>query len=259
MKTALATLLFAFALHAHPPVSVVFDSHGNLYYSDLDRVWRVAPDGTKTVAVPDVHTHELAIDGQDNLYGEHLWYEGERIDKWGHYVWRRASDGKVSMVIPRRDGFLTNYSFVRDRAGNMYWADRDQNAVRRNGAILARGLRNMRWMHATPRGTVYVIDGGDLVRITSDGRASTMIKGIGPSGRHEIQGLWSDVKDNVYVAVSGRREVKRVTRDGRVYVIAKSKWPWTPTGGGVSPKGELWVLECSTTNQVRVRKIALSF
>lgn len=26
------------------------------------------------------------MDAKDNLYGEHR-YEGQKIDKWGHYVW----------------------------------------------------------------------------------------------------------------------------------------------------------------------------
>ena len=29
------------------------------------------------MAVPNVHTHGLALDARDNLYGEHLWYEGD--------------------------------------------------------------------------------------------------------------------------------------------------------------------------------------
>jgi len=75
--------LFAVVAGAHPSVSIVIDSGGNVYYSDLEQVWRVAPDGSKTVAVPHVHTHELFLDPQDNLYGEHLWYEGGRHEKVG--------------------------------------------------------------------------------------------------------------------------------------------------------------------------------
>ena len=114
-----ALLLFASTAMAHPPVSVVIDSRNNIYYSDLEQVWRIAPDGKRSVAVPNVHTHELFMDGQDNLFGEHLWYEGDATKKWGHYVWRRDAAGRVTMVKPRTEGFLTNYSFVRDRAGNM--------------------------------------------------------------------------------------------------------------------------------------------
>jgi len=79
--------------------------------------------------VADVHTHELCLDAKDNLYGEHLWYEGDATKKWGHRVWRLKPDGTVSDVIPAREGFLKDYSFVRDRAGNMYWADRGKKTV----------------------------------------------------------------------------------------------------------------------------------
>ncbi len=155
---------------AHPAVSVVIDSRGNVYYSDLKQVWRVAPDGKRNVAVPNVHTHELYLDAQDDLFGEHLWYEGERIDKWGHYVWKRSPDGKVSIVIPQREGFLRNYSFVRDRAGSMYFANDGRTEILRrapNGrvSVHARGFRDIRWMHATPGGTVFLVDDGDVVRV----------------------------------------------------------------------------------------------
>jgi hypothetical protein len=89
---------------AHPSVSIVADSRGNLYYSDLKQVWRLGTDGKKTIVVPNVHTHELAIDAQDNLYGEHLWYEGERIDKWGHYVWRRTPGASCRWSSRARKG-----------------------------------------------------------------------------------------------------------------------------------------------------------
>jgi sugar lactone lactonase YvrE len=247
-------------LFAHPSVSVVFDSRGNLYYSDLTQVWRVAPDGTRSVAVPNVHAHELAVDAQDNLYGEHLWYEGERTDKWGHYVWRRAPDGRVSYVIPRTEGFLKNYSFVRDRAGNMYWPDRDLGEIRKrapNGAIttLARGLKNVRWMTSSPDGTLFLIDLPDLVRITPDGRVTRLVRKLSDS-RHDVQGLWVDAAGNVYVAHTSERAVKRINSRGEVTIVAKSTFPWAPTGGGFARDGAMWVLEASVTNQQRVRKLA---
>jgi hypothetical protein len=33
-------------------------------------VWRIAPDGRKSIAVRDVHSHELAIDATGALVGE---------------------------------------------------------------------------------------------------------------------------------------------------------------------------------------------
>lgn len=51
------------------------DSKGDVYFTDLKHVWKLAPDGKKNIVVSNVHTHELWIDANDNLYGEHLWYE----------------------------------------------------------------------------------------------------------------------------------------------------------------------------------------
>jgi hypothetical protein len=260
-------LLLASTAHAHPSVSVVIDARGNVYYSDLHLVLRVAPDGTKSVVVPGVHTHELYLDAQGNLFGEHLWYEGERTDKWGHYVWTRDAAGRVSRVIPRTEGFLTNYSFVRDAAGNMYWAQRDKGEIRKrapNGAItrVAGELKEMRWMHATPAGTLYVIDGSDLVRVKG-GRATRLARNVVKTSllapfiglNHAVMGVWTDRAENVYYADYAHSEVKRVTQAGQVSTVVKSKGTWSPTGGAFAANGDLWVLETSVTNQVRVRRV----
>lgn len=92
------------AAYAHPGIGIVVDSLGNVFYTDLKQVWRMSPDGKIEVAVSGVHTHELYLDASDNLYGEHLWYEGDRTGKWGHYVWKRSPKGVVEKVIPATEG-----------------------------------------------------------------------------------------------------------------------------------------------------------
>lgn len=269
MRLALLFLVIsgALAAAAHPPVSVVVDAQGNAYYSDLARVWKVAPNGAKSVAVDGVHTHELYLDAQGNLYGEHLWYEGERTDKWGHYVWRRSPDGRVVKVIPNREGFLENYSFVRDAAGNMYFANDDRKHVRKrlpDGRItvIARGFRNIRWMTATPNGTVFLIDRRDLVRVAPNGTVTRLVTELakrtifniplGPD--HSIMGLWTDRAGNVFAAVASDKTVRKIAPDGKVTLVLKSKSGWKPVGGTVAPNGDLLVLENSAANQVRLRR-----
>src|SRR6185436_10815719 len=263
-----ALLLFATSLFGHPPVTVAIDSRGSVYYSDLEQVWRIAPDGTKSVAVPNVHTHELFLDAQGNLYGEHLWYEGDATKKWGHYVWRRDPAGRVSKVIPNTEGFRRNYSFVRDRAGNMYFADLEgKTVIKRTAAgkneVLARGFRDIRWMSVLPDGTLDFTDAGDVVRITPDKRLTRIARGLAASTllrphipyRHAIQGIWHDRNGTIYLADSAHAQVKRVTNDGKVSVFAESTPPWSPSGGVFAPNGDLLVLEYSPTNQVRVRRV----
>ena len=161
----LVLMLAGAAAQAHPGVGIVKDSRGNLFYTDTKQVRKIAPDGKKSVAVPNVHTHELCLDAEDNLYGEHLWYEGEATKKWGHRVWCLKRGGTLVDVIPAREGFLRDYSFVRDRAGNMYWADRGAQTVIKkrspDGKINVHAtadFRQVSWMTATPDGVLFLMD-----------------------------------------------------------------------------------------------------
>jgi streptogramin lyase len=259
---------------AHPPVGIVPDAGGSVFYSDLERVWRIAPDGACTVAVEGVHTHELALDAEGNLCGEHLWYEGATTDRWGHRVWRRRPGGAVETVIPPTAGFLSNYSFVRDAAGTMYWAEgtdaRRRTTIRRrlpdgSVALHAPGpFRRLDWMTAAPDGTLYVVDRGDLLRIEPDGRARPLVRGalfrraagqFHVADRHAVYGLWLGHEGDVYVALLAARAVVRVDRTGAVTLAARSRWPWSPAGGLLAPDGALWLLE-SGLRSVRVRRVA---
>ena len=67
-------------LMADPGVGIVMDSKGNLFYTDLSQIWMIKPDGNKSIAVPNVHSHELYMDKNDQLWGEHLWFNGEQIN-----------------------------------------------------------------------------------------------------------------------------------------------------------------------------------
>jgi hypothetical protein len=258
-------LVIAAPAVAHPGWGIVQDSHGNIYYTDLAQVWKVAPDGTRTIAVPDVHTHELYLDAQDNLYGEHLWYEGEASDRWGHRVWRLAPDGTIRDVVPATIGFRTWLSFVRDRAGNMYW--NDNGLVRRHApgggdaVVSPRRFTDIRSMTVSPAGDVYLIDQGALIRVGADGAVRTLAQHLGESSaalpfvgeHHQLMGLWLDSAGNAYVAVFGNFKVKRIDPAGRVETVARSTFPWSPTGGFVARDGRLWLLEYSVTNDARIR------
>jgi len=46
--------------------------------------------------------------------------------------------------------------------------------------------------------------------------------------------------------------------DGRLATVARTPAPWGPSGVMVAPNGDLWILEYSTTNEARVRRIARS-
>jgi hypothetical protein len=274
MKNPLCVLILSLAggiAWAHPGIGIVQDSRGNIFYTDSKQVWKITPDGTKSVAVPNVHTHELYLDSEDNLYGEHLWYEGDATKKWAHRVWCLKPNGTILDVIPAREGFLKDYSFIRDRAGNMYWADRGAQTIIKKRSLDGKieihavaDFREVGWMTAVPDGHLFLIDKGDLRRIAPDGKVTTLAVKLSErkpapakaSDRYYHIGQWLDAKGNVYVAVSGERLVVKLGADGNGTVVARSGRDWSPSGGLFDRDGDLWLLEYSDTNEVRVRRIS---
>jgi hypothetical protein len=177
-------------------------------------------------------------------------------------------------VVPAREGFPTGYGCVRDRAGNMYWADRGAPPVVKErspgGKVTAHAVadfRDVRWMTAAPGGTLFLIDDGDLRRVSPDGRAATVAARLSsqdppPAGvrdRHHHMGLWTDGTGAVYVAVAGDRVVLRVRAGGKAAVAARSPDGWAPSGDLCDRDGTLWVLEYSSSlfrpAEPRVRRI----
>lgn len=255
---------------AHPGIGIVRDRQGNVFYTDLVHVWRITPAGHKSIAVPNVHTHELAVDSLGNVYGEDSRYlGGEGDDRYRHRVWRRSPDGRVTDIVPWRIGFWRDYGFVRDRAGAMYWIScpaqrcsihrRAPTATSRAATTIVAAPGQFRtrinWVaaSATEPGVLYVVDGTALRRLDPSGGVTTVTPNVGTL----VMGLWPTVTGDVYVAVYGARAVVRVRiADGRVSTVARSPAPWAPSGVLVARDRSLWVLEYSTANTARVRRIA---
>jgi hypothetical protein len=262
----MALLLAEAAAEAHPGVGIVQDRSGNVFFTDLRQVWRISADGKMSVCVPDVHTHELCLDAEDNLYGEHLWGAG---GGWRHRVWCMRRDGTLIDVIPAREGLLQDYGFVRDGAGNVYWADRSRKtSIKKrspDGRVTTHAtadLRVVQWMTATRDGALFLMDGGDLRRVAPDGKVTTVVAGLSghkppPADvvdRNYHMGLWTDKDGSVYVAVARERLVLRVGADGKAEVVARSREPWSPSGGMFDSDGNLWLLEYDAANAVRARR-----
>jgi hypothetical protein len=277
MKKAAFIVFLSFIVshsHSHPGVGIVEASTGDVYYTDLKQVWKITPTGQLVIAVPDVHTHELYLDENDNLYGEHLWYNGEKKNTWGHYVWKLSPDGRISKVIPDKEGFLEDYSFVRDPAGRMYWVDRStpcQQVIRKNtdGSISRFAtdcFHNIRGMETLREGSVAVVDFQDIKKISPQGRVTTVALKIANKkwtrssveNQNAVMGIWEDREGNLYAAVLSEGLVKRFRRNGSEEVVLKTPFPWTPSGGMVDSRGNLWVLETNSLNQVRVERRELN-
>lgn len=273
VSLAIVGALFSLgAAGAHPPVSVAMDSRGFVYYSDLQNVWRISPTGTRTLAVIGVHTHQLYVDAEDRLYGE----DARNDDATGepfHRVWRLDPDGTLTDVIPFRAGYLWDYGdfgFVRDGDGVPYILQHSGGpALLRLGAtgrVSRTTLPRAEPAFAlpTPDGRVVVTAGLDLLRADPRRQQAAVWKanlaGLTPrvldvADRHALLGLWLDSLGRIYVASFAGAAVIRIDTDGTASVVARSTDGWAPSGGMVGPDESLWLLEMSSDNQVRVRRI----
>ncbi len=256
MVRSLLAIALAIALDAaaHPSVSVLIAPDGDVYYSDLEKVWRVGRDGQKRVAVPNVHAHELWMDASGAIYGEDSkWLGG---DRYRHRIWKRAEDGTITDVVPWRDGFWRDYGFTRDASGAMYWVKCTPARVcsirsSRSAGNVNRERFNtpVNWILASPSGDVYVVDGPNLRRVNRRGEIQTIAR-VGET----LMGMTLDRSGNVYVAAYADRAIVRVTPSGKTSVVARSTAPWAPTGVGISSTGAMWVLEWDVY-KTRVRRI----
>ena len=125
-------------------------------------------------------------------------------------------------------------------------------------------FEDIRWMTISEKGNLYLVDKFDIKKITPDGKVDVLAKNINERKRsqftvgepHSIMGLWTDSSENVYVAIYGARMVKKIAPDKKITVIAETPMRWSPTGGLTAPNGDLWLLEYSPMNEVRVELIA---
>ena len=67
--------LFADDAHAHPGWGVVVDRHGQVYFGDVtsNTIWKITAEGRLVSVARNKHLHELSLDEEGNLYGEHVY------------------------------------------------------------------------------------------------------------------------------------------------------------------------------------------
>lgn len=260
------------AVWAHPGIGIVMDSKGNVFYTDLTHVWKIQPNGDRSIAVKNVHTHELYLDEQDNLYGEHEWYKGEATDKWGNYVWCLSNDGVLKRTIPEVEGFLDNLTLVRDIEGNSYWAKKSgehqmlnrQTPDGKNTLFTKHKFRDIRWMYFSKTDkNLYLVDQLKIKQVSPDGNVSVIADNLKESkppfenitDRHYLSGIWTDKNENLYVAIYGASKVKRIGANGEFTTVFESEEGWSPCGGMIDKDGAKWIMEFSKRNKTRITKI----
>jgi sugar lactone lactonase YvrE len=256
---------------AHPAWGIVIDPGGRVIFSEVETntIWRIE-NGRPVPILRGKHSHEITIDGEGNLYGEHLEYRpaGER---WVLSLWQLTPDGREVQIQPPTDTVALPQGLgpLRDRQGNTYAFrgpfQRVNEVVlyRRSPAGEAVALAGGPPGHAdgrgaaarftgiqgkafAPGGDLYVTDGGTVRRITPEGVVTTLggdpLAGVGHGERPRLLGLAVDQQGQVFVADYDHRSVREIGLDGRVREPWRSGSFWAPTGV-MAAGGSLYILE----------------
>ena len=279
---------------AHPASGIVLDHKGNVFFSDLETIWKIDTNGRLSVfraGVSGRHVHELAIDEQDNIYGADLSYESQ---KFISDIWKMTPDSKFEYLLEPTDKPPRAISIWRDHEGNNYWIDQN-NHTKTQTLLLRRApdgrvttLAGGAYGHADgkgsaakfssvggvafgPDGSLYLADGAAVRKVGMDGSVVTLAKGLDVRTSEDkptlfggsygsLAGVAVDVAGNVYVADAGNRRLFRINREGKTEVLLRTEPPYFPNGVVGGPNGEVYVLEVGFTlpsswSGPRVRKI----
>ena len=272
----MSKIIFLFILlplfgKAHPGIGIVKDSKGNIYYTDLKQVWKIT-NGKQIIIVPNVHTHELFIDNKDHLYGEDGYYD-EKEEKFYHYLWVYKPMGQLDTVKGMSENYVyPDFSLAKDKKGNEYYLKRflrphkDTNHIYKKSpagkeTVFATGnFKNVNWLHPQDDGSLLFASHNSIYKADSQGNLNLIIEQVAhqnPSYKFSgnnitIWGLWQDPGKNIYAAVFSDQTVRRIDKDGNISNVYTSTGNWTPLHGVFDNDHNLWVLEGSDKNEVRV-------
>jgi hypothetical protein len=257
---------------AHPSVSLVVTPDGLVYFSDLRRIWVLDPDGSFRVAVPGVHTHEIWLGPDGSVYGEDVQNEGET---YRSRTWRLTPDGRLEDVAGWRPGHPRDigYSLAAPAGDGLYWALGPGGTLRlideagdaQASVRLGTEPVSPSWVVPDPAGPI-VVRGGAVLRVSQDGRTEVLADGLIERtetfsfvhDRHALMKPWTGPDGAIYVPVYSGQEVVRLAGPAPPSVVLRSTGDWSPVGGTFTADGTLWVLEWSTDNHPRLRRIEAS-
>jgi hypothetical protein len=279
--TILSGLLITSPVAAHPAWGIVVDSQGQVYFSDLETVWKRDPQGRVSQVRSGVsgrHIHDLAIDAADTIHGIDNTYDPD-TETYPRALWKLSAAGDFAYVVPATADLPIGRSIWMDSTGATFSVEPFNNE-RKETKIIKRTSDGTTTLFAggvfghrdgakdTARfsmitdiafatdDTAYVTDGGTIRRIDRTGHVTTLFRSAGAS---RLFGLAVDSDRSVVVADPEARRVFRVTASGTSVVIATSARPWRPTGVALRG-GDLYVLEswhlASARSGTRVRRVA---
>jgi hypothetical protein len=288
----MTVVLSADAVSAHPAWGIAVDRNNQVYFSDLETVWKIDSQGKLTVfraGISGRHVHEIRLGEDGNIYGVDNSYEPS-TQRFIAALWIMTPDGKFSYIVaPTSDPpkGMTNW---KDAAGNHYYVGESDNTGREifvlkrtpDGSVTTLAgnrkagdayhqvaLYNLGGMAFDTAGTLYFTDNSNVRKVTIDGTMTMVASNIALENQTQsavsdsqltrLFGIAVDKEGNAFVADYGNRRVLKITPGGAVSTVTRAEQPWAPTGVALKD-GNLYILEFGftppSTYAPRVRKLS---
>ena len=185
---------------AHPAWGIAVDNLNQVYFTDLETVWKIDARGHLTVfrqGVSGRHTHEINLDANGSIYGVDNSYEPS-TQRFFSALWKMTPAGEFSYVYAPTHTPPKGMTIWKDSSGNTYYVGQSENSER---AIFV--------LKRTPAGRVTTLAGN---KQAGDEHRQVMPYGVG--------GVAFGANDTLFFTADNN--VQKVAGDGRLTLIASA-------------------------------------
>jgi len=284
--------LSASNVSAHPAWGIVVDRQGQIYFSDLEAVWKIDTQGNLSIfreGVRGRHVHDITIDAEDNIYGLDNTYNPQ-TEKFPRSIWKMSPKGNFSYLVPMTNNLPLGRSIWRDSDGNTYSVE-PYNNEKKETKIIKRTPDGKTSLFAGGKygyldgqkdkaefsvitdmafgkdEAIYLTDTDKVRKIDKYGMVTTIYRKEvlaknqkSPKTSSRLFGLIVDEQNNVIVADSENRRVLKISPGGESTALLSTEQPWSPNGVALD-KSDLYVLEGwydlrEARTNTRVRKLS---
>jgi hypothetical protein len=277
---------------SHPAWGVVVDQNRQIYFSDLETIYKIDLQGKLSIfraGVSGRHVHDLSIDADGNLYGWENVYEPQ-TEKHLRAFWKMSPAREFTEIVSLTENPPSGMSIWRDAGGNTYsvepWSNEKKTAKIIKRAVDGRtsvfaggkyGYLDGRKKQAEfgaivdmtfgKDGAIYLTDSNRVRKIGQDGIVKTIYSDEltaknqkNSQAPSQLFGLDIDKENNVFAADFANSRLLKINSGGAVSTFLTSDKDWSPIG--VATFGDdVYVLEgrplsASTHDGNRVLKVS---
>jgi hypothetical protein len=259
---------------SHPAWGIVVDAKGQIYFSDLETIYKIDSQGKLSIfraGVSGRHVHDLSIDAGGNIYGWENVYEPQ-TEKHLRAFWKMSPKGEYTEIVSLTENPPLGISIWRDSGGNTYSVE-PWNNEKKETKIIKRTTDGKTSVFAGGKygyldgqkekaefnvitdmafgkdNTIYLTNDDKVRKIDRFGMVTTIYrnettnqKQNNPEPFSRLYGLDVDKENNVLAADFANNRLLKISSDGKISTFLKSEKDWSPIG--VATFGdEVYVLE----------------